>query len=101
LSLHHGQHDPEHVEKDLIQDKVVDVSLRPVDVAGLGEPVAILCGRWGSHHMDARNENDRFLVQGYTAARDRSFQFEIGAARQPGRSAGFSASAQPSSADGP
>ena len=45
LLLHDGQDDPEHVEKDLIQDKTIGALRRPVDVAGLAEPVETLCDR--------------------------------------------------------
>src|SRR5829696_1083468 len=52
-------------------------SLRPQTVAGLGEPVDVLRDRWGINHIYAKNEHDLFFVQGYTAARDRLFQFEL------------------------
>jgi penicillin amidase len=44
---------------------------------GLQEPVEILVDRWGVAHIYARNEHDLFFAQGYNAARDRLFQFEI------------------------
>jgi penicillin amidase len=49
----------------------------PAEVAGLTEPVEVLRDRWGVNHIYARNEADLFFVQGYTAARDRLFQFEL------------------------
>src|SRR5215217_615932 len=52
-------------------------SLRPQTVAGLGEPVDVLRDRWGINHIYAKNEHDLFFVQGYTAAKDRLFQFEL------------------------
>src|SRR3954469_13442021 len=52
-------------------------SLRPQTVAGLGDTVDVLRDRWGVHHIYAKNEHDLFFVQGYTAARDRLFQFEL------------------------
>src|SRR5215208_6378103 len=52
-------------------------SLRPQAVDGLGEPVEVLRDRWGINHIYAKNEADLFFVQGYTAARDRLFQFEL------------------------
>ena len=46
-------------------------------LAGLHEPVEILRDRWGISHIYARNEHDLFFAQGYAAARDRTFQFEL------------------------
>ena len=37
----------------------------------------MLRDRWGINHIYAKNEHDLFFVQGYAAARDRLFQFEI------------------------
>ncbi|MBW3655830.1 MAG: penicillin acylase family protein, partial [Gemmatimonadetes bacterium] len=48
-----------------------------VAVAGLSAPVEIVTDRWGIPHIYARNERDLFFAQGYNAARDRLFQFEI------------------------
>src|SRR5690606_22019765 len=44
---------------------------------GLSEPVEIIRDRWGVNHIYARNESDLFFAQGYAAAQDRLFQFEI------------------------
>ena len=52
-------------------------SLSSQALPGLKEPVEILVDRWGVSHIYARNEHDLFFAQGYTAARDRTFQFEI------------------------
>ncbi len=46
-------------------------------VEGLLEPVEILRDRWGIAHIYARTERDLFFAQGYNAARDRLFQFEL------------------------
>ena len=46
-------------------------------VDGLTAPVEILVDRWGVAHIYAENEADLFFAQGYNAARDRLFQFEI------------------------
>jgi penicillin G amidase len=46
-------------------------------VDGLAEPVEILRDRWGVNHIYAQNESDLFFAQGYAAARDRLFQFEL------------------------
>ena len=58
-------------------------SLAPADqgtviqVNGLVEPVEVLRDRWGVNHIYAKNEHDLFFSQGYCAARDRLFQFEL------------------------
>jgi penicillin amidase len=46
-------------------------------VAGLRQPVEVLRDQWGVPHIYARNEHDLFFAQGYSAARDRAFQFEM------------------------
>src|SRR5512138_3919004 len=46
-------------------------------VAGLEQPVEILRDRWGINHIYAQSEHDLFFAQGYAAARDRLFQFEM------------------------
>lgn len=46
-------------------------------LAGLRQPVEVLRDAWGIAHIYARNEHDLFFAQGYTAARDRAFQFEM------------------------
>ena len=46
-------------------------------VAGLAQPVEVLRDRWGVPHIYAKNEHDLFFAQGYSAARDRAFQFEM------------------------
>src|SRR6185436_4663620 len=48
-----------------------------LDVAGLTQPVEILRDRWGINHIYAKNEGDLFFAQGYAAAKDRLFQFEM------------------------
>ncbi len=49
----------------------------PLQIAGLSQPVEIIRDRWGINHIYAQNEADLFLAQGYAAARDRLFQFEM------------------------
>ncbi|GIL22749.1 MAG: penicillin amidase [Bacteroidota bacterium] len=46
-------------------------------VAGLQQPVEILRDSAGVNHIYAQNEHDLFFAQGYCAAKDRLFQFEI------------------------
>jgi len=48
-----------------------------IRVSGVSEPVEVLRDRWGVNHIYAKNEADLFFTQGYTAARDRLFQFEL------------------------
>src|SRR5262245_53046360 len=50
---------------------------RTLSVAGLSQPVEMLRDRWGINHIYAGNEHDLFFAQGYAAARDRLFQFEL------------------------
>jgi penicillin G amidase len=44
---------------------------------GLEEPVEIVRDQWGINHIYAENQHDLFFAQGYAAAKDRLFQFEI------------------------
>ena len=44
---------------------------------GLQESVEILRDKWGINHIYAKNQHDLFFTQGYAAAKDRLFQFEI------------------------
>jgi penicillin amidase len=46
-------------------------------VKGLYAPVEVLRDSWGVNHIYAKNQHDLFFAQGYCAARDRLFQFEI------------------------
>ena len=48
-----------------------------LSINGLREPVEILRDEWGINHIYAKNQHDLFFAQGYTAAKDRLFQFEI------------------------
>ena len=48
-----------------------------LSIAGLSQPVEILRDRWGINHIYAQTEADLFFAQGYAAARDRLFQFEV------------------------
>ena len=48
-----------------------------VQMPGLSQPVEILRDRWGINHIYAQNEADLFFAQGYAAAKDRIFQFEV------------------------
>ena len=48
-----------------------------IQVDGLQKSVEILRDQWGINHIYAQNQHDLFFVQGYAAAKDRLFQFEI------------------------
>ena len=51
---------------------------------GLRAPVEIIRDRWGINHIYAETEYDLFFAQGYAAARDRLFQFEVWRAQATG-----------------
>ncbi|HJP52619.1 MAG: penicillin acylase family protein [Pseudomonadales bacterium] len=53
-------------------------------ISGLSQAVEIIKDRWGISHIYARNQSDLFFAQGYNAARDRLFQFEIWRRRASG-----------------
>ncbi|MDG1278684.1 MAG: penicillin acylase family protein [Algoriphagus sp.] len=46
-------------------------------IDGLQESVEIIRDEWGINHIYANNQHDLFFAQGYAAAKDRLFQFEI------------------------
>ena len=46
-------------------------------VSGVTAPVEILKDQWGVSHIYAQNQADLFFAQGFNAARDRLFQFEV------------------------
>lgn len=48
-----------------------------IQVQDLKAPVEILVDNWGIPHIYAENEEDLFFTQGYYAAKDRLFQFEV------------------------
>src|SRR5262245_59459358 len=48
-----------------------------LNVPGVSQPVEIIRDRWGVNHIYAQNESDLFFAQGYAAAKDRLFQFEL------------------------
>ena len=45
--------------------------------SGLLNDVEVIRDKWGINHIYAQNEHDLFYAQGYQAAKDRLFQFEI------------------------
>ncbi|MGB5554537.1 MAG: penicillin acylase family protein, partial [Flavobacteriaceae bacterium] len=48
-----------------------------IQVKGLTESVEVVRDSSGINHIYAKNQHDLFYAQGYTAAKDRLFQFEI------------------------
>jgi len=48
-----------------------------IKIAGLQQSVEIIRDVYGINHIYAQNEHDLFLAQGYCAAKDRLFQFEL------------------------
>ena len=48
-----------------------------IHTSGLDRPVEIIRDAWGINHIYAENQHDLFFAQGYAAAKDRLFQFEI------------------------
>ena len=55
-----------------------------LSVPGLTQRVEVIRDRWGLNHIYAQNEADLFLAQGYLAAKDRLFQFEVWRRRATG-----------------
>jgi len=60
---------------------------RVMSVTGLEQQVEILKDHWGISHIYAETEHDLFFAQGYSAARDRLFQFELWRAQATGTTA--------------
>ena len=56
-------------------------------ISGLEQDVEIVKDQWGISHIYAETEHDLFFAQGYSAARDRLFQFEIWRAQSTGTTA--------------
>lgn len=61
----------------LLSRTVASQSAAPLRVAGLEQSVEVIRDRWGVNHIYAQTEHDLFFAQGYTAAKDRLFQFEL------------------------
>ena len=60
-----------------IQQTKANISVDTLKVKGLSSPVEIIKDYWGISHIYAKNQKDLFFAQGFNAARDRLFQFEI------------------------
>lgn len=48
-----------------------------IQAKGLKDVVEVLRDEWGMNHIYAKNQHDLFFTQGYCAAKDRLFQFEV------------------------
>ena len=48
-----------------------------IELNGITDEVEVLRDNYGINHIYANNQNDLFFMQGYLAAKDRLFQFEI------------------------
>lgn len=59
------------------QTSAVEHAPESLSVDGLTASVEVLVDCWGVPHIYAQNEADLFFAQGYVAARDRLFQFEL------------------------
>ena len=64
-------------------------SSETLTLSGLEQRVEIVKDVWGISHIYAQTEHDLFFAQGYSAARDRLFQFEIWRAQATGTTAEF------------
>ena len=62
----------------------VPATTTTLTLPGLQAPVEIIRDRWGINHIYAETEYDLFFAQGYAAARDRLFQFEVWRAQATG-----------------
>jgi len=56
---------------------VTSFSQQNYTLSGLQDSVEILIDEWGIPHIYAQNEADLFFAQGFHAAKDRLFQFEV------------------------
>ena len=56
---------------------VVAQEVKTTFVKGVSKNIKVIRDKWGVNHIYAKNEQDLFFAQGYCAAKDRLFQFEI------------------------
>ncbi|GIP38161.1 beta-lactam antibiotic acylase [Paenibacillus sp. J31TS4] len=54
-------------------------------LAGLGQPVSVWRDEAGVPHIEAQNEQDLYLAQGYVTAQDRLFQMDLSRRQASGR----------------
>jgi penicillin amidase len=55
----------------------LSASSQDLKLPGLTAPVEVIKDQWGVSHIYAQNEHDLFFAQGYVAATDRMWQFEL------------------------
>ena len=68
----------------IVGHATVAAQAETLTLGGLRAPVEIITDRWGINHIYAEHEADLFFAQGYAAARDRLFQFEVWRRRATG-----------------
>jgi len=61
----------------IISCKTEPLANNTISLVGLEDQVEIVRDQWGINHIYANNQHDLFFAQGYAAAKDRLFQFEI------------------------
>ena len=61
----------------LVLSPFVVFSQNTLNVPGLKESVEVIRDNYGVNHIYAKNQHDLFFAQGYCAAKDRLFQFEL------------------------
>jgi len=62
-------------------------SVKRIQIAEIKQDVTVRRDQWGINHIEAKNEHDLFFSQGYLAAKDRLFQFELWRRKATGTSA--------------
>jgi len=75
---------PWTVSAQAVSDASAQVEQQTLKLEGLKQSVDIIKDRWGVSHIYAQNQPDLFFAQGYNAARDRLFQFELWRRRATG-----------------
>jgi len=75
---------PWAISVQLFADVKDPLEQQVLQLEGLKQSVDIVKDRWGVSHIYAQNQRDLFFAQGYNAARDRLFQFEIWRRRATG-----------------
>jgi penicillin amidase len=62
-------------------------SVKRLQIAEIEQEVTVRRDQWGINHIEAKNEHDLFFAQGFLAAKDRLFQFELWRRKATGTSA--------------
>lgn len=69
------------------QENVINQNKSILKVKGIKNNIQVIRDKWGVNHIYAKSENDLFFAQGYLAAKDRLFQFEVWRRQATGTSA--------------